>query len=114
MGKTLRSLMGQWMLHHKIGALFDTNRHAVRQLIRHSGIRAGIKGLHPHRFRHTFAILYLRRGASIYHLQEALGHKSLDMCRHYLQISQSDLEEAALFVAMVNGSWKLKPMVHGM
>ena len=36
------------------------NRHALANMLRRLGNRAGVKNVHPHRFRHTFATKYLR------------------------------------------------------
>lgn len=56
------------------------------------GSRANVPGCHPHRFRHTFAVMYLRNGGDPYTLQLLLGHTEMDTVRIYLSIAQSDLE----------------------
>jgi Site-specific recombinase XerD len=70
------------------------NRDGLRQLLVQIGKTADIKKVHPHRFRHTFAISYLRAGGDLFTLKALLGHNSLDMVQHYARIAQIDVEQA--------------------
>jgi integrase/recombinase XerD len=67
---------------------------SLRLLIKSIAARADVKNAYPHKFRHTFAITYLRSGGDIFTLQEILGHGSLDMVRHYAQVARVDVEQA--------------------
>ena len=69
------------------------SRHALGRLLKRLGRRAGVADVYPHRFRHTFAIEFLRNNGDIYTLQQILGHTSLDMVRRYLKIVQTDLDQ---------------------
>ena len=51
------------------------------------------KHVTPHTFRHTCATLMLRNKANIRHIQELLGHASLDSTQIYAQVSIVDLKE---------------------
>lgn len=82
------------------------DRRKLAEMFSVIGQRAGVKGFHPHRLRHTFAIMYLRNGGNAYTLQTMLGHSSMEMVRHYLQLAQIDLDTAHKRASPVE-NWRL-------
>lgn len=70
------------------------NRESAKSMIQELGKRAKVEGVTCHRFRHTFAIQFLRNGGDVYSLKLLLGHSSLMMVERYLQLSQADTEAA--------------------
>jgi integrase/recombinase XerD len=82
------------------------DRHNLGKLLLRLGERAGVHDVHPHRFRHTFAIEYLRNGGNTRALQEALGHETLDMIRTYTRIAEADLLRAHKIASPVE-HWRL-------
>lgn len=83
------------------------SRAALLDLVSDLGEKAGVVDVHPHRFRHTFAITFLRNGGNVYELQMALGHSSLDMVKRYLALAETDLQRAHEEASPV-ANWRLK------
>ena len=69
-------------------------RSAVEQMLIRVGNRANVRGVSPHRFRHSFALLFLRNGGDSFHLQRLLGHSTLEMTRRYTRLADVDIKEA--------------------
>ncbi len=87
--------------HHKPDSLLFATRPGTR--VRRMTALRGVKilcrqlGFEPpartlHAFRHTFAVNYLRRGGSVFHLQKVLGHSTLEMTRRYANLVTADLQ----------------------
>jgi len=55
-----------------------------------------------HAFRHTFAVNYLRRGGSVFHLQKVLGHSTLEMTRRYSNLLTEDLQKVHERVSLLS------------
>jgi integrase/recombinase XerD len=83
------------------------NRDSLGSLIARNARRAKLKNIHPHRFRHTFAITFLRNGGDIFSLQNILGHETLDMVKRYLAIAQLDIQAAHRKASPIS-RWGLK------
>ena len=67
--------------------------HAFQQMLRRLGGRLGFR-VHPHAFRHTGAIMYVRNGGDPLRLQHLLGHTDLTMTKRYCAIVDADLTDA--------------------
>jgi site-specific recombinase XerD len=75
--------------------LVKSNRQPVRMmtveyLLMRIQERVGFK-VHAHKFRHTFATEYLRKGGDIERLRRILGHSSYVMVMRYLHLDKGDL-----------------------
>ena len=66
-------------------------RRGLEDIINRISGAAGIKGVHPHRFRRTSATDLLTAGMPIEQVQELLGHKSIETTRIYCTVTQESV-----------------------
>lgn len=57
-------------------------QYIVGEVVKRSRLK---RDIHPHTFRHTFAIHYINNGGNLLRLKELLGHERLDTTLHYLK-----------------------------
>ncbi len=62
----------------------------VSRFFQRLGRRVGFR-IHAHKFRHTFATEYLRRGGEIERLRRILGHTTYVMVMRYVHLDKGDL-----------------------
>lgn len=81
-----------WLFLSKKGGRMSAM--VARGVVRRSVQGAGVtKKVTPHTFRHTCATLMLKNRANIRHVQELLGHASLETTKIYTAVTVTDLKE---------------------
>ena len=70
------------------------DRNNIRHTLDIIGDNAGVEGVHPHRFRHTFAVEFLRNGGNVFELKRILGHEKLATVEVYLELASVDIQRA--------------------
>ncbi|MFN8494002.1 MAG: tyrosine-type recombinase/integrase [Caldilineaceae bacterium] len=75
----------------KTGSHLDRNN--VRHMLDAIAKQANVNDVYPHRFRHTFAINFLRNGGNVLLLKELLGHESLEMVTIYVHLAEQDIDQ---------------------
>ncbi|MEP6756515.1 MAG: tyrosine-type recombinase/integrase, partial [Chthonomonadales bacterium] len=69
----------------------DLTRSGLYRIIKRLEDVAHVSPMHPHRFRHTFAVTFLRSGGNVYALKDLLGHTDFKMTQRYVALAQSDM-----------------------
>jgi len=72
--------------------VFALKQRQVRNIVKRYGDIIG-KDVHPHTFRHSYAIHCVRYGWDIRRLQQVLGHSSLNTTAVYLRFNDRDIKE---------------------
>lgn len=77
-----------WLWLGKRGRLSDSG---ILQVVERRGRQAGVPGLHPHRFRHTFAHRGQREGMSVSSLMAIAGWNDPAMLKRYGRSAANEL-----------------------
>ena len=64
----------------------------IEDLLHRIGDRAGVKNVHPHRFRRTCATNALNRGMPLEQVSKLLGHEKLDTTKIYCSVEQENVK----------------------
>jgi integrase/recombinase XerD len=68
-------------------------RVAVWQIVRRHALNAGIRDVHPHLLRHSFATHLVAGGADLRVVQELLGHSDIGTTQVYTHVDRSHLRD---------------------
>lgn len=66
---------------------------ALQQAIRRYNVKRGVEKTSAHALRHTFAKNWVVNGGDVFRLQKLLGHSTLEMTRHYVNLFGTDLKK---------------------
>jgi integrase/recombinase XerD len=65
-------------------------QYIVKEVLKRSKLK---KEVHPHTFRHSYAIHYLNNGGNLLRLQQLLGHENIETTFHYLKFCSIPLTD---------------------
>jgi site-specific recombinase XerD len=73
-------------------SIFGIKTNQIRNIVKRYGNMANVD-IHPHSFRHSFAINMVRQGTDLRRVQQLLGHTNLNTTAVYLQFKDADIRE---------------------
>ncbi len=90
---THAALTGAVFLNARGGRL---TRQSVHAIVARAGQDIGVRNLHPHTLRHSFATHMLEGGADLRVIQEILGHADISTTQIYTHVDRSHIREEYL------------------
>jgi integrase/recombinase XerD len=99
-GEVLTSLTPLMISHHSSYKGERLSYHGIYFAVEKIGELAGIEGLHPHSFRHTYATDLLLLGVDPTHARKLTGHQSEKAFRRYTLRSEQEAAIAAYYRAI--------------
>ena len=66
----------------------------IEAVVRKIGKKAGVKKVHPHRFRRTMATNLINKGMAIQEVQQILGHEKIDTTMIYCKVDKSNVQNS--------------------
>lgn len=82
----------EYLFYNKNGGRLEPG--GIRYTLRELGKRAGVKNVHPHRFRRTFATNLAMRGMDIYHIKDLMGHEKIETTLMYISNDKEKVQSA--------------------
>jgi site-specific recombinase XerD len=67
---------------------------AIEQAVRRLGKTAGVRRIHPHKFRRTMATVAIDKGMPIEQVQRLLGHEQIETTMRYAMVNQANVKNA--------------------
>jgi len=95
----VREYLKEYLITHvkgEEGKLFEFSRQRAWQLVRELSKSVLERELHPHTFRHAFAIRLLKTTKDLEKVRRLLGHSNYDTLKAYLDYTIEDMKDDLL------------------
>jgi site-specific recombinase XerD len=103
-GNTARKALQRYVFHFRPEPLYPDQDclfltlegkpmtgNGVKLIFQRLAHKSGVRRLHVHLCRHTFATNYLINGGDVFSLQQILGHTSLEMVKRYVTLASAQV-----------------------
>lgn len=90
---TKPGVLGRHTFTRKIVSTRGITSREITRVVVDTARKAGLRHVHPHMLRHTFATHLLEHGADLITIKELLGHSSVATTQIYLSITKTHMEE---------------------